>query len=61
VNQEPKRIYLVTELAKKAGVSQAYIRRLLANGRIKGEKVGGVWTITKKEVDKYLKSREKRT
>ena len=58
-DNNPKQMYLVTELAAKAEVSRAYIRRLLVEGRIRGEKVGGVWTISKEEGDKFVQTREK--
>ena len=37
--------YTTNELGKEAGVSDAYIRRLLIAGKLTGEKVGRDWLI----------------
>jgi excisionase family DNA binding protein len=39
-------IYSVREAAQQLGISQARVRKLLAEGRIKGRKVSGVWLVT---------------
>ena len=52
------RLYTARELSKLAGVSDAYIRRLLKTGKIKGQKVGNSWAISKGEVVHYLQSRQ---
>jgi excisionase family DNA binding protein len=35
----------VTEAAKKLGISEQSVRVLLAEGRLKGKKVGGTWVV----------------
>jgi excisionase family DNA binding protein len=35
----------VTEAAKKLSISQQRVRVLLAQGRLKGKKVGGTWVV----------------
>ena len=51
---------LTRELAKKAGVSQEYIRRLCAEGLIKADKPGRDWLIPNDEAERWLREREKK-
>jgi excisionase family DNA binding protein len=38
-------MYSVEEAAKKLGISGRRVRVLLAEGRIKGKKLGGTWVV----------------
>ena len=42
----------VKEVAKELGVHQNTIFRHLNNGNIKGVKIGGVWRVDEKELEK---------
>jgi len=35
----------VKEAAKRIGISEQRVRKLLAEGRIKGKKLGGTWVV----------------
>ena len=43
------------EAAKQAGVTEAYVRQLLAKGTLKGEKIGGTWLVLRKSVDGFAR------
>ena len=43
----------VTEAAASLGLSPATIRAQIANGAIKASKVGPIWVITEREVERY--------
>ena len=45
----------VKEIAKELGVHQNTIFRHLNNGNIKGVKIGGVWRVDEKELEKIKK------
>lgn len=40
-----EKLYTVKEAAKELGISEQRVRRLLAEGRIKGKKLGGTWVV----------------
>lgn len=51
------KIYSVTEAADKAGCTVSYVRRLLRDGTLRGEKLGAwSWILKKSEVDKLSKT-----
>lgn len=43
----------LTDAAALLGVSAATLRQQIANGRLKGRKVGRDWTVTRREVERY--------
>jgi len=49
----------VTEAAKETGFSRAYIKRLLAQGRVKGEKIGSYWAIDKQDLQRFHRTPRK--
>jgi len=49
----------VEEVAKELGVSQERIRKLCQVGQM-GEKVAGVWLITRDQVDEFKRTRRPR-
>jgi len=52
--------YTTATVAKLAGVDQTFVRRSLRAGRLRGEKLGGVWVIAADEVDRWLRTPRKR-
>jgi excisionase family DNA binding protein len=50
----PKRLISVTEAAKETGLSLAYLRRLVAAGSVKGQKIGSYWAIEYEALQKFL-------
>jgi excisionase family DNA binding protein len=53
-------VWTTHTLAEAAGVTTSYIRLLLANGELHGQKMGGVWIIPYAEGQSWLEEREKR-
>lgn len=53
-----KRVYTTKELAKEAGVTQAYIRQLCIKGEIRADKVGRDWLIPVREAVRWMSQRE---
>ena len=53
--------FTTTELAKRAGVSDAYIRRLLIDGKLTGQKLGPWWVISVDVAQKWLEDRQRKT
>ena len=43
-----------TEIAKELKVHDRTIRRMLNKGTIKGFKLGGVWRVTREDLNNYL-------
>jgi hypothetical protein len=43
----------LNEAAESLGLAPATLRRQLATGKLKGRKVGPVWTLTPAEVERY--------
>lgn len=52
--------YTVTELANEAGVSVAYVRRLVSEGKIAGHRLGPLWMIPADVGRAWLASRRAR-
>jgi len=52
--------YTVTELAKEAGLSVAYVRRLVSDGKLAGELYGKTWLIPADAGRAWLASRRSR-
>jgi len=45
----------VPEAAALAGVSDEYMRQLVARGKVRGEKVGNVWLVFKEDAAKFVR------
>jgi excisionase family DNA binding protein len=43
----------LAEAAQSLGVSPATLRWQVRNGKLKARKVGPIWTVTPKEVERY--------
>lgn len=52
--------YSAQELAHEAGVSDAYIRRLLIDGKLAGQKLGPIWMISAEEGRRFLTQKKAR-
>ncbi len=57
--QLEKKLYSTTEMAEVVGVSSAYLRRLLSQGRIEGVKVGSNWAVSREEVRRFIEDRRR--
>jgi excisionase family DNA binding protein len=61
VSETANRLLTTQEAAEIAGVSDAYIRQLLLEGkRLRGEKFGRQWMIQRAELERWLKERQSR-
>lgn len=49
----------VTEAAGRSGLSDAHLRKLLMAGKLKGQKIGTVWVIDARGLDRFLASERK--
>jgi excisionase family DNA binding protein len=58
VDEIKDKLYSTSELAEKAGVSAAYIRRLLAVGDLQGVKVARNWLISRQEAERWMRERQ---
>ncbi|MCH7554316.1 MAG: helix-turn-helix domain-containing protein [Chloroflexi bacterium] len=48
----------VTDAAERIGSNRQYVRALLAQGRLKGEKINPrLWMISERSLDRYLATR----
>jgi len=54
---EPERLWTAQDLAREAGVNDAYIRRLCLDGKIRGEKLGRQWLIRDADARRWLEIR----
>lgn len=54
-----RELWTTTQLAEAANVSTAYLRRIMIEGRLKGEKLGHIWTISNDEAQKFLNRKDK--
>jgi hypothetical protein len=50
-------MWTAQQIAKRAGLTDAYVRSLLINGKIKGKKFGYVWAISDEEAARWLGER----
>ena len=49
----------VTEAAGHSGLSDAHLRKLLVGGKLKGRKIGSVWVLEVKALDRFLATERK--
>ena len=45
----------LSEAAVRLGVTPDTLRQQIANGRLRAKKVGPIWTITERELDRYAR------
>ena len=48
-------VLTLAEAAERLGVTPDTLRQQIANGSLKARKVGPVWTVTPKEVERYAR------
>jgi len=49
----------VTQASEKSGLSGAQIRKLLAEGKLEGIKIGSYWAVDSYSLDQYIESARK--
>lgn len=49
----------VKEASRKSGLSGAQIRKLLAEGKLKGRKIGSYWAVESNSLEEYTASNRK--
>lgn len=60
-NEEDKnRLISLPDAAEAYGFSADYLRQLIHKGRLKGRKIGPIWTTTLADLEDYIESRKKR-
>jgi len=57
-NDGSKLFYTLKELAELAKVSTAYLRMLIASGKLQAQKVGDLWLVAAAEVKRFLGGRQ---
>lgn len=45
----------VADAAELAGVSTEYMRQLVAAGKVRGSKVGGIWLVFKEDAARFVR------
>jgi len=50
--------WTTAQLANATGLTQRYIRRLVKQGQIKGEKIARDWIVPDEEADRFIKQRQ---
>ena len=51
----PGRAVTLTEAAQVLGVDPGTLRVQIHNGKLKARKIGPIWTVTPKEVERYAR------
>jgi excisionase family DNA binding protein len=59
-DNDKTRLISLAEAAELYGFNAQYLSQLAKRGRLKAQKIGGVWLTTKHDVETYIKSRKKR-
>ncbi len=59
-NDDKSQLISLKDASRIYGFSQNYLRQLIHRDRLNGQKIGGVWTTTRNDVEKYIESREKK-
>ena len=55
-----KRLISLPEAAEIYGFNAKYLAQLAGKGRLEAKKIGGVWITTPEDMERYIKSRQKR-
>ena len=59
-NEDKSRLISLAQAAELYGLSTSYLRQIAIKGRLKAQKVGGMWITTPAAVEAYIRSRQKR-
>ena len=54
------RLISLPEGAELCGLSHSYLKQLAQKGRLKAQKIGGVWLTTPRDIETYISSRQKK-
>ena len=54
------RLISLPEAAELYGFNSVYLNELARKGRLKAEKIGGIWLTTPQDLEDYIDSRQKR-
>jgi hypothetical protein len=54
------RLISLPEAADLYGFNPVYLNELARKGRLKAEKIGGIWLTTPQDLEDYIASRQKR-
>lgn len=58
--EDKTRLISLPEAAELYGFNRRYLSAIARKGRLKAQKVGGVWLTTPSDVEEYIRSREQR-
>ena len=59
-SEDKTRLISLSEAAEMYGLSTSYLRQIAIKGRLKAQKIGGVWITTPSDVETYIRTRHKR-
>lgn len=59
-DKDKQKLISVKEAAEIYGFHPDYLARLARNGRLKAQKIGGVWITTQTDVEIFIRSRKHR-
>lgn len=54
------RLISLSEAAELYGLDNNYLGQLARKGRLKAQKIAGVWLTTPSDIEEYIRSRQKR-
>ena len=55
---EEEKLYSISDIAKKTKLTDRTIRNYLANGTLKGKKIGGQWRFSKSDINSLFNKKE---
>lgn len=58
--EDKTRLISLADAAAMYGFSHVYLKQIAQKGRLKAQKIGGVWLTTPKDMDDYVQSRQHR-
>ena len=59
-SEDKTRLISLPEAAELYGFNRVYLNELARKGRLKAQKIGGVWLTTPQDLEIYIASRQKR-
>lgn len=58
-NDDKNRLISLPEASELYGFNAKYLAQLASRGRLKAQKIGGIWLTTPEDVELYIRSRKK--
>ena len=58
--EDKTRLISLPEAAELYGFNRRYLTAIARRGRLKAQKIGGVWLTTPYDVEEYIRSREQK-